>query len=102
MNTPINQTYDVKKLCRAIGWHETHNCQDKGPGAAANRNNCVGIKPGGQFKSYQTPEDSYQHCEQIWSKNYGRFPDLALARKWSGNDKPQTWLQNVSSYYFSH
>lgn len=93
--------YDVAKLCRAIAEHETHNCRDKTNSTAVN--NCHGIRTWKNgvphFKRFASRDGSYTDCERIWTAYYGRFPDLALAKKWSGNDKAQSWLNNVTHFY---
>ncbi len=92
-------SYDVSKVCRAIANHETHSCQDKTNFTAVN--NCTGIKSNGKPQAYKTQAASYRDCEYVWSNFYGRLPDMALAQKWSGNDRAETWLNNVISYYLN-
>lgn len=92
-------SYDVKKLCRAIAEQETHNCRDGGNSVAVN--NCHGIGGAGNFRKYATKADSYADCERLWTTNYGKFPDLVLAKRWSGGSG-EMWLENVTSYYLTH
>ena len=94
--TPAVTDYDPVKLCRAIAGHETAGCTT---GVGPTHNNCVGMKPGGKFKRYATTEDSIHDCARVWQAYYGRFPDLALARKWSGSDRAEQWLANVKYFY---
>ncbi len=96
--------YDLDKLARAVAQHETGNCTANV--GAARVNNCFGIRAWDAhgrpyFKRYATPEDSYADFKRIWSTYYGRFPDLALARRYSGNDRPGQWLSNVAMFYKS-
>ena len=81
--------------------HETKDCGVNVGSALVN--NCFGILewPNGQrrFKRYATKEDSYKDFKRIWSTYYGKFPDHALAKKYSGNDRPQQWLSNVTHFY---
>ncbi len=93
--------FDLDKLAHAVARHETNNCQAKA-GSALVRN-CFGIrvrvkgKP--QFKRYARKEDSYADFKRIWSTYYKRFPDTKLAVRYSGNDRPQEWLGNVTKFY---
>ena len=52
-----------------------------------------------RLKKYNSIEDSFNDFIRIWSKYYKRYPTLAEARKWTGNDAPYTWLNNVNFYY---
>ena len=36
----------------------------------------------------------------IWNKSYWRYPDYKLAKKWTGNDNTQRWLNTVNSCYY--
>lgn len=94
------QDYDLDKLAHAVAFAETAGCTD---GTAIKRHNCFGIMhwPNGKRepKYYKSHAESYADFKRIWSKNYGRFPDEALARKWTGNDHPDTWLANVRHKY---
>lgn len=92
---------DLDKLAKAVAMHETANCT-KG---SARFNNCFGIKYAGKFARYATKEASYADFKRIWSKPTGyyrgQFPTLALAKKYSGNDRASIWLKNVSHFYSS-
>ena len=49
---------------------------------------------------YENKEESYAAFKKIWLNVYGdRLPTTADAVKWTGNDSPQTWLNNVYYYY---
>lgn len=97
---PPVEGYDLDKLAKAVARHETCSCTC---GNSASRNNCFGImawKNGKRyFKAFETKEDSYADFKRIWSTYYKRFPDLALAKRYSGNDKPNAWLSNVTTFY---
>jgi len=54
-----------------------------------------------QQKRYKTTQDSFEDFKRIWSKSYKIFPNIKLAKKWTGNDRPNTWLKNVTFYYFN-
>ena len=100
-NVPTS-SLDLDKLAYAVSMAETGGCKD---GTALKRHNCFGImqwdKKGLRSpKWYNTKEESFADFKRIWSKSYKRFPDLALARKWTGNDNPATWLKNVKHYYY--
>lgn len=94
--------YDLDKLAKAVAMHETKDCGVNVGSALVN--NCFGIRGWDKngkpyFKKYATKEDSYKDFKRIWSTYYGQFPNTALAKKYSGNDRPQSWLANVSHYY---
>lgn len=95
--------YDLDKLAKAVALHETGDCTAKL--GAATVNNCFGIMAwsNGQryFKRYKTKEDSYADFKRIWSSYYQKFPDLKLAKRYSGNDRPYQWLANVKHFYAS-
>ena len=107
--TPVSSTskvtskFSVAQLCRAIAEHETHNCRDTGPGTSASLNNCHGFRVNGKFLSFQTKAQSYAKCEKLWmTKTYsGGMPTLADAKTYSGNDRAQTWLKNVTHFYYT-
>lgn len=94
--------YDLDKLAHAVAFAETASCTD---GTAVRRKNCFGIMhwpngPGSRTpKTYASHEESYADFKRIWSKFYGRFPDRALAVKWTGDDNADTWLSNVKFRY---
>ena len=85
---------------------ETHGCT-KGYGVMYN--NCFGIKNGNtapcekigknRMCIYKNKEDSFKAFEKIWITHYKTFPTLHLARRWSGNDHPSSWLYNVTTEY---
>ena len=103
---------DLHKLAYAVAMAETHNCT-KGYGTMYN--NCFGIKSGntapcpvvngikqiGQNRMciYTSWRQSYDAFKIIWAKWYKKFPDRALAARWTGNDRPDTWLKHVRYYY---
>lgn len=94
------QIYDVDRLVRAIGMHETRGCTI---GSGKSHNNAGGVmtwhRGFREFKYYESCEDSYKDMARIWSTYYGRMPDLRLAKKYSGNDRPTAWLNNVTNFY---
>jgi len=60
-------------------------------------------KNGNRYPRYfKTKEDGFVEFKRIWSTYYKRFPDKQLADKWTGKDKPDSWLKNVTTYYNSH
>lgn len=93
---------DLDKLARAVAVAETSGCTQ---GSGRSRNNCFGIMhwPGGKrtLISYPSKEASFEHFKDIWSRLYKRFPDRALAAKWTGNDHPDRWLATVEHVYYS-
>ncbi len=90
--------YDVEKLCRAIAFHETKS--GKHVIAKNNWHNIMtwdrGFREG---KNYGSPEESQRDCVRIWTKYYGRFPDYALAHKYTGGDNVWGWLATVKQKY---
>lgn len=102
VNPDAQEKLDLDKLAHAVAYAETGHCKD---GTAIKRNNCFGImqwnKQGVRSpKWYSTKEESFQDFKRIWSKHYKRFPDLALANKWTGSDNAAQWLRNVKHYYY--
>lgn len=96
----VKNGYDIDKLARCVAKHETVSCT-KG---SAKYNNCHGImqwdkKGNRSFRRYKTKEDSYEHFKAIWQKSYGGLPNLAKAKKYSGNDRANIWLANVNKCY---
>lgn len=89
---------DLNKLAIAVAYHETCGCTC---GVGATHNNCFGIRYNGDWASYPTKEDSYADFKRIWKKSYGGFPTLAQARKYSGNDRAESWLGRVTRVYNS-
>ena len=85
-------------LAYAIAWQETHDCR---LGYGASHNNCMGIMwwPDGVRTpvKYNSKEDSYNAFYELWKRKYKKFPDIHLAKKWSGSDRSEAWLKNV--YY---
>lgn len=88
---------------------ETHNCKK---GYWKTHNNCFWIKhwntapcpwvPKLAMCKYETPEQSYEAFKKIWSKWYKWVPNYAKAKRWTWNDRPQTWLNHVLHYYYKN
>ncbi len=99
---PAGKGYDPHKLAIAISCAETSCGKD---GTAVHRKNCCGImtwKTGQrQPKYFARYEDSLNEAAAIWNRSYKRFPDVALATKWTGNDHPDDWLATVNKVYYS-
>ena len=52
------------------------------------------------LRTYQTKEHSFAHFEDIWMRKYnGECPTIEHAKKWTGKDRAETWLQHVYSVY---
>ena len=72
-------------------------------------NNCHGIKNGNtapctkigrnRMCIYDSTDESYEAFKKIWSTWYKEYPDMRLAIRYSGNDRPATWLASVNQYY---
>ena len=100
---------DLDKLAYAIAWAETHDCE---LGYGEMYFNCFGIKNGSiapcdkignnNMCVYNSKEESYAAFTKIWSEGYGgSFPTYYAAQVWTGNDSPDTWLNNVKDKYGS-
>ena len=71
---------------------------------AVKTNNCVSIMQWSRsgkrsVRTYESVEDNKTAFVALWKKSYKRFPDLALAKRYTGNDKPSTWLKAVVFHY---
>lgn len=94
---------DYEKLCKAIAVAETSGCTD---GTAIKRKNCHGImawdKNGKRFpRVFNSHAESQAACVSLWKRAYVRFPDQALAAKWTGGDNAKQWLATVKQKYNS-
>jgi len=93
---------DIDKLAYAVAQAETGDCTK---GSGISKNNCFGIMEWStgtrQLKAYNTKAESYEDFKRIWEKSYKTFPTTALAKKWTGNDSPETWLFTVNYYYYN-
>ena len=91
---------DLDKLVRSIAMHETKGCTI---GSGASHNNPGGVmtwKTGTRkFKYYNNCEEGYEDMKRIWRTYYKTYPNIALAKKWSGNDRAHSWLRNVNYWY---
>lgn len=108
--TPVVKGFDIDKLARAVAQWETTNCTK---GIGPKYKNCFGIKNGsispcnkkasGGMCIYNHPSESYIAFKKIWKVGYGnKFPTLAMAKKWSGNDNAPGWIENVTKFYNSY
>lgn len=94
--------HDLYKLAHAVAGAETSFCKY---GSGKTHNNCFGIMTWVNGKRqpvrYATKEDSYKAFYSLWSRNYQTFPTVEMAHKYTGSDKPTTWLANVTNYYYN-
>lgn len=98
---------NISKLAYAVAMAETHDCT---LGYGEMYNNCFGIKRGsivpcetGQNNMciFGSKDEAYAAFREIWTKGYGgEFPSYRAAQVWTGNDSPDTWLENVKHYYY--
>ena len=97
---PEKTTMDLDKLAYAVSQAETSNCTK---GSGVSYLNCFGIMEWTtgtrRLKRYKTTDESFEDFKRIWSKHYVRYPDLAMAIKWTGNDNATRWLSIVNQYY---
>jgi len=93
---------DLDKLAYAVAMAETKNCTR---GMGLSRNNAFGImtweRGFREGRTYAKCEDSYADFKKIWAKYYGGFPTWEMANRWTGSDNVQTWLDNVTFYYYN-
>lgn len=93
----ISDTLDLDKLAYAVAVAETGNCTR---GVGITHNNCHGIKSNGKFIYFLSKSSSYHSFKLNWIKHYnGVFPTLREAKKWTGDDRPESWLNNVKLNY---
>lgn len=98
-STTKTLSYDLDKLSMAVAMTETHNCKDKVKGGSALYNNCHGFRKNGKFMRFNSIEESHAYFKQLWARSYKSYPNLRLAKIYSGNDNPTNWLKNVNYYY---
>lgn len=99
-------TFDIDRLAKAVAMHETADCKKW---TWIKYDNCFWIRNGNTapckktstwgFCIYDTPSESYEAFKKIWSKNYGWLPTLEMAKRWSWNDRPEAWRNNVLYFY---
>lgn len=94
--THLKASYDIDKLAYCVAQAETQNCTT---GVGKTKNNCFGIKRGGSFISFKTPQSSYEAFKGLWQRGYGAFPTLRMAARYTNNDRPQEWLNIVNTCY---
>jgi hypothetical protein len=95
---------DLEKLAKAVAMHETKDCTLGN--SALVHNNAFGImqwdsQGNRSFKKYESCEESYEDFERIWKTHYRVFPNEDLAKIYSGNDRHEAWLANVTKFYNS-
>ena len=102
---PKNQIYkqddfSIDRLAYAIAQAETQDCTT---GMGVTKSNCFGLMawPNGvrTGKTYSSKEESYEDFKRVWTKHYGGFPTWYMAQRWTGNDNPVVWYNNVKKYY---
>lgn len=99
-------TFDIDKLAKAVAMHETADCKKW---TWIKYDNCFWIRNGNTapckktstwgFCIYDTPSESYKAFKKIWSTHYGWLPTLEMAKRWSWNDRPEEWKNNVLYFY---
>ncbi len=91
---------DLDKLYHAVSIAESGGCSTAWHQAAKN---CVSIMTwsGGKrhLKSFQSYEANKQAFKDLWSKHYKKFPDIALATRYTGADHASDWLRIVKANY---
>ena len=90
--------YDTSRLCDAIGYAETGN--GKTAKEETNLWNMYHWQEGTRkLQAFATVELGKERCQTLWDRNYGRFPDLALAKRYTGDDNAEHWLRIVCHKY---
>lgn len=100
---------DMDKLAHAISMAETSGCTK---GYGVEYNNCFGIKNGSiapcerigrnNMCIYDHTDQSFDAFKKIWELGYGgKYPTSKMAAAWTGNDRPDDWLNNVHQYYYN-
>ena len=51
-------------------------------------------------KAFESKENSFKACEDLWIKHYKRFPDYGLAHRYTGGDNTWEWLGTVKQHYY--
>ncbi len=98
-----NGGVDFDKLYHAVAVAESGNCSTSWH---TKTNNCVSIMSwsGGKrhLKKFSSIADNKQAFKSLWVRSYGGgLPTLAIATKYTGNDKAYGWLHTVLSVYNS-
>ena len=101
-----SENFNINKLAYAVAMQETKNCT---LGYWKTNNNCFWIKHGNTVPcpwvpklamcKFNSPEESYEAFKTIWSTHYKTFPNLYMAKVWSGDDRAKVWLDNVTYFY---
>jgi len=89
---------NLEKLSAAVAAAETGGCRF---GYGATHNNCHGIKNfyTGEMIKFPDKKKSHAAFKKLWARKYKKFPNLRLAKIYTGNDRAKTWLKNVTNYY---
>lgn len=92
-----SRAFDLDRLAIAVAQHETADCTK---GVGVTHCNCHGIRQNGAFVRFDSRAASYHSFKLNWLKHYGdHFPTFADAVKYSGNDRADAWLKNVTQFY---
>lgn len=104
----VSPSFDIDKFARAVAQHETWNCSKW---TGIKYNNCFGIKnwsiapcekiSSSWFCIYENTQDSFEAFKKIRSTAYGELPTLAMAERWTWNDRAEIWRKNVLNFYNS-
>jgi len=92
---------NINKLAQCVAVAETSNCTT---GMGVTRKNCHGImtwKRGfREGRTFNSTEESFIAFKELWLRVYKVYPNLALAKKYTGNDNAQRWLNIVNQCYY--
>jgi len=92
-----SRAVDLDRLARAVALHETVGCTR---GVGLTHNNCHGIRQNGEWVYFPSFAASTVSFKKNWLKHYGNhFPTFDDAVKYSGGDRADAWLKNVTKFY---
>jgi len=81
---------------------ETSGCTK---GSGKSKKNCHGLmnrKTGTRrLNVYASTDQSFEDFKALWKRVYKVYPNPALAKLYTGNDRPDTWLAIVNQTYNS-
>lgn len=106
-NIPVTREFDLDKYAKAVARHETASCTKW---YWKEYNNCFWMKNWriapckkigrNRMCIYETQEESYEAFKKVWKEWYwNKFPSYRAVQIYSGNDRANIWLANVTKFY---
>lgn len=101
-NRPNKSEINYDKLFHAVSMAESAGCTSS---VAKRTNNCTSLmgwhKNGRRFiRKFESKEANKVAFIELWKRVYKTMPTAALAKKYTGNDSPSTWLKTVNQHYY--